>query len=314
MPNAGVLPSLSIVIPNFNQADLLRRCLASIERHAPHGTEIIVVDDGSADGSPAMVRAEFPSVRLIELSNNRGFCTAANAGWRSARSPIVELLNNDAEVTSGWAVPALQEFADNRVGSVAPLVRRLPFRSRIDSAGDVLDLIGVARKRFEGRSWLSVELCRQEVFSASASSAFYRRSALQEVGGFPEEYVSYFDDVDLGYRLRLAGWSSVLAPESQVLHWVGRSHYHARRSTQHQVARNSERFFWTNVPSKELALKAFPRMAYILALLTYKGLRGEFGPWFAGKASLLGEIPNLWTKRQWAQQLRQSRPNQGVRH
>jgi GT2 family glycosyltransferase len=304
VPEKHDAPYLSVVIPNYNQRDLLRRCLASLHQHAPDETEIIVVDDASMDGSQEMVVREFPRTRLIELTNNRGFCTAANVGWRSARGAIVELLNNDAEVCEGWATAAIAEFQDPTIGSVAPLVRRLPFRNQIDSAGDGLDAIGVARKRHEGLCWRTTPLARREVFSASASSAFYRRSALLEVGGFPEHYVSYFDDVDLGYRLRLAGWKSVFSPDSHVLHWVGQSHRHRRRTTQQQVARNSERLFWTNIPIHQLAIKSFPRMAYVITLLAYKGLKGEFGPWFAGKTALLAELPSLMKIRKETQKLR----------
>jgi GT2 family glycosyltransferase len=301
--SAEQLIPFSIVIPNFNQRDLLSRCLASIARFAPEGTEVIVVDDASQDGSADMVREEWPSVRLIALRRNAGFCVAANVGWQSARNEVVELLNNDAEVKEGWARGALAEFQDPRVAAVAPLVRRLPFQRRVDSAGDGIDFVGVARKRWEGAPFHQVEKETREVFSASASSAFYRRSALTQVGGFPEHYGSYFDDVDLGYRLRLAGWKTVFAPASEVRHWVSQSHRHASRRTQARLSRNSERFFWTNLPLPELLLRSGPRLAYLLALLSYKGLKGEFGPWFAGKVSLLAELPLLFAQRRHAQQL-----------
>lgn len=298
------LPSFSIVIPSYNQRDLLRRCLASVTQHAPSHTEVIVVDDASTDGSAQMLSTEFPQARLISLRTNQGFCIAANAGWRSAQGEIVELLNNDAEVSKGWAGPCLELFTDPRIAAVAPLVRRLPFRNRIDSAGDHVDLVGVARKRREGAAISASEAVAREVFSASASSAFYRRSALEQVGGFPEHYGSYFDDVDLGYRLRLAGWRALFQPQSTVYHWVSQSHQHTRRATQHRVSRNSEHLFWTNVPSHQLLWRGSLRLAYLLALLSYKGLKGEFGAWFAGKVSLLAEIPIVAENRSWAQQLR----------
>jgi GT2 family glycosyltransferase len=297
-------PSFSIVIPNFNQRDLLRRCLSSVKRFAPPDTEVIVVDDASSDGSISMVASEFPQVHLISLPANRGFCVAANVGWRSARGEVVELLNNDAEVSKGWAIPCLTAFSDPQIAAVAPLVRRLPFRNRIDSAGDQIDFVGVARKRREGESIERSEAVAREVFSASASSAFYRRSALEQVRGFPEHFGSYFDDVDLGYRLRLAGWRALFQPQSTVYHWVSQSHRHSRRATQHRVSRNSEHLFWTNVPTQQLLWRGALRLAYLLVLLAYKGLKGEFGAWFAGKVSLLAEIPVLAQNRSWAQQLR----------
>src|SRR5579862_8304165 len=98
--------SLSIVIPSHSRVDLLRLCLASLERHAPSPTEIIVVDDGSAGSAVSIAASEFAKVACIRLPRRRGFCIAANAGIRAARAPVVELLNDDTEVTAGWATAA----------------------------------------------------------------------------------------------------------------------------------------------------------------------------------------------------------------
>jgi len=294
---------LSIVIPTFNQWELLERCLTSVVRHAPAATEIIVVDDGSDDGTPDRVTAQFPKVRLIRHSRNRGFCAAANTGWQAAGGEIVELLNNDAEVTEGWTEEPVRCFEDPNLGAVAPLVKRLPFRRLIDSAGDEYLPYGMARKRLEGRVSSEQWLVPCEVFSASASSAFYRREAMERVGGFPERFGAYFDDVDLGFRLRLAGYHCLFVPGSVVFHWVSQSHSHSSRRLLHQVSANSERLFWTNLPAQRLVLMAGPHLAYLLALMVYKGLKGEFGPWFSGKCSLLAEIPALLRSRQWSQSL-----------
>ena len=295
--------SLSIVIPTFNQRELLDRCLASVVRFAPPDAEIIVVDDGSADGTALHVEKTWPSVRVIRLPRNRGFCAAANAGWREASGAIVELLNNDAEVSEGWTEEPLRCFEDPDLGAVAPLVRRLPFRRLIDSAGDEYLGYGLARKRLEGRSWADEELTQCEVFSASASSAFYRREAMEQVGGFPERFGAYFDDVDLGFRLRLAGYHCLFEPNSVVYHWVSQSHSHTSRQLLQQVSANSERLFWTNLSARQLAIMAGPHLAYLLALMVYKGLKGEFGPWFSGKCSLLAEIPSLLRCRHRSQTL-----------
>src|SRR5947209_9603129 len=146
--------SLSIVIPSHCRADLLRLCLASLARFAPPGTEVIVVDDGSRGEVVSRAAAEFPGVRVVRRPKPGGFCAAANAGIAAASAPVVELLNDDAEVTAGWADAALRWFADGRVAAVAPLVlqndparraRGLP--PLIDTAGDEYDPGGFAIKR-----------------------------------------------------------------------------------------------------------------------------------------------------------------------
>jgi GT2 family glycosyltransferase len=149
---------LSIVIPSHKRADLLRLCLASLERHAPPHTEVIVVDDGSPGAIVSAAAAEFAGVRVVRRAKAGGFCVAANAGIAAASAPVVELLNDDAEVTAGWATSALRWFAHPQVFAVAPLVlqndperlaRGLP--PRIDTAGDEYDRGGFARKRGHGQ-------------------------------------------------------------------------------------------------------------------------------------------------------------------
>src|SRR5205823_1048991 len=112
----------------------------SVTRHAPAATEILVVDDASPDGSVAATAAEFADVRCLRLARQSGFCAAANVGIREAVYPIVELLNDDTEVTAGWANAALARFADRAVAAVAPLVLRWPGDATpapiVDSAGD----------------------------------------------------------------------------------------------------------------------------------------------------------------------------------
>src|SRR5947209_10398194 len=148
-------PPLSVVIPSHNRPDLLKPCLASVTRHAPPGTEVLVVDDASAGGAVTEAARACPGVRLLRLGRRGGFCVAANAGCRAARHPVVELLNDDAEVTAGWAQAALARFADPAVAAVAPLVLRGPPGgsgvAHVDSAGDRYFLGGVAGKRGHGR-------------------------------------------------------------------------------------------------------------------------------------------------------------------
>ena len=199
-------PELSVVIPSHNRPDLLCACLASVTRYAPGDTEVLVVDDASAGGSVSAAASTFPGVRCLRLPRRSGFCVAANAGIRGVCGTIVELLNDDTEVTPGWAEAALAHFAGDQVAAVAPLVlcwdgsESQP--SRIDSAGDRYFVGGVAGKRGHGEPLQPRYLHCGEVFGASASSAFYRRDSLLEVGALPEDFGAYFEDVDLSFRLQ----------------------------------------------------------------------------------------------------------------
>lgn len=278
---------LSIVIPSYHRSDLLQRCLAAVTNHAPAGAEIIVVDDASPNGRSAAVARAFPGVRIVRHERQRGFCAAANAGIRASRGTVVELLNDDTEVQAGWADAALAWFEQPCVGAVAPLVLAWPNGDRIDSAGDNYFLGGVAQKRGHGQPVTEHYLQPCAVFGASASSAFYRRAALDQVGLFPESFGSYFEDVDLAWRLRRGGWRTMYEPASRVLHHIGASHGRRKRRLLEQQSCNEERVFWRNLSSRDL-WRALPRHAAVLAGKAWlRWHEGTLSPWLFGRLRVL---------------------------
>ncbi|MFO0970395.1 MAG: glycosyltransferase [Gemmataceae bacterium] len=289
-------PRLSIVIPTFNRPDLLRRCLETVTLHSPPATQVIVVDDAAPNRVVVDVVNDFPHAAHLRQPRRLGFAAAANAGIRASTGAIVELLNDDTEVQSGWAEAALAHFDDATIGAVAPLVLSWPDGTRIDSAGDRYYRGGVAAKRGHGQPLDASFLQARPVFGASASSAFYRRAALERVGLFPESFGSYFEDVDLAFRLQRAGYGAMFEPASRVLHHGGASHRPERRLLGRQSL-NEERVFWRNMPLASLP-GALPRH---LLVLIGKGLRrwseGTFWPFLWGRVRLLTEIPELLRHR-----------------
>jgi GT2 family glycosyltransferase len=291
-------PILSIIIPSHNRPDLLRTCLNTVTRYAPARTEIIVVDDGCPGGEVEAVAASFGGVRVLCLPGRRGFCAAANAGIEVARGTIVELLNDDTEVTPGWADAALLAFEDPAVAAVAPLVLCHPAvcqgdgraEFRIDSAGDTYYVGGVARKRGHRQLLNHRYLERSRVFGASASSAFYRRDVLLEVEAFSESFGAYFEDVDLAFRLHWAGYDVVFEPHSRVLHRISSSYGRPNRRLLEQQSRNEERVFWRNLPASILP-RALPRhVAALIGKAHRRWEEGTFLPFFFGRLCVLGEI------------------------
>jgi GT2 family glycosyltransferase len=290
--------------------------------HAPLETEILVVDDGSAHGQVSSVAAAFAGVQVIRLSRRRGFCAAVNAGIDAVRSSIIELLNDDTEVTAGWAEPALACFQDPIVAAVAPLVlvqrearsaeREAPGGSRfalraprftIDSAGDCYHVGGIAGKRGHGQPLGTDYLEPRPVFGASGSSGFFRRDALLQVGAFPESFQAYFEDVDLAFRLHWAGYRVLFQPASRVYHHVSASYGRARRRLLEQQSRNEECVFWRNLPTKDL-IRALPtHLAVLAAKACRRWQRGELLPFLCGRLSVLGEVPALLRHRRWLGQL-----------
>ena len=289
---------LSIVIPTHQRADLLRRCLGAVRSEAPGQTEIIVVDDASPNGCASQVAHDFGKVHVVRLPTRRGFAAAANAGIHASRGAIVELLNDDTEVQPGWADAALSWFTDPTIGAVAPLVLAWPHGDRIDSAGDRYYLGGVAGKRGHGQRLGPDFATPQVVFGVSAAAGFYRRAALDEAGLFPEEFGSYFEDVDLAFRLQRAGWRAMFEPRSRVLHHVSASHGTTRRRLLEQQSCNEERVFWRNVPGRDLRQAAPKHAAVLLGKAWKRWHEGALTPWIFGRLRVLLEAATLNRQRQ----------------
>ena len=282
-------PRLSIVIPSCVRADLLRRCLESVTTHAPAGTEVIVVDDASAGALISQTANSFTSVRTIRLPRRSGFCVAANTGIRAATAPVVELLNDDTEVTLGWAEAALVRFADPRVVAVAPLVLQLdPNRigpPLIDSAGDEYDPGGFATKRGHGVEFhATTEFgSPRPVWGVSATAGFYSRAALDLAGLFPEHFRAYFEDVDLSHRLRSLG-ETWFEPASVVWHTVSASYgKRPNRRVLEQQSCNEERVFWRNVRGRSLVRNTLRHVAVLAGKSMRRLSERQFTPWAIGR-------------------------------
>jgi GT2 family glycosyltransferase len=294
-----VPPEISIIVPSHCRTDLLQACLGSLTAHAPPGTDILVVDDGSPEGA-ASAMARRAGVRALRLAPRRGFCAAANAGIAAAAGHIVELINDDVEVSRGWAMPALRRFHDPDVASVAPLVLFPPAPGRclkVDSAGDSYYIGGIARKRFHERSLSGLDLRPAEVFGASACAGFYRRSALLRVGGFPEDFEAYFDDIDLAFRLHRAGYITCFEPASRVFHRAGSSYPARDRRLAERTSCNEELVFWRNLPASLLHRAVLPHLAVLLAKACRRWSEGNLAPFLFGRLRTLTNLAALLRHR-----------------
>jgi GT2 family glycosyltransferase len=263
--------------------------------------QVLVVDDASPAAVVSHTAAGFAGVEVHRLDSRGGFCVAANAGIARARGDIVQVLNDDTEVSAGWVEVALARFADPAVAAVTPLVLLGPPGAhsppRVDSAGDLYLPGGVARKRGHGEALGRRHLRAEPVFGASGSGSFYRRDALAAVGGFPEEFVAYFDDVDLSFRLRRAGWTIFYEPASRIHHCVSSSYGAPDADLLALQSRNEELVFWRNLSPAAL-LGTLPLH---LAVLAGKALRrwraGQLGPFLRGRLAALALLTRGGTVR-----------------
>lgn len=220
-------PDISVIVVNWNRRELLRACLESLTRQRDADFEVIVVDNGSQDGSAEMVERDFcrrPDLRVRLIANpvNRGFCAANNQGIAAARAPFIALLNNDAEADPHW-LAALRRCFDGRpqVGMAASKILVYEDPRRIDKAGHLIYLDGQNRGRGSGEIDRGQYDRLEETLWPDGCAAMYRRAMLEEIGGFDEDFFAYGDDAELGLRARWAGWTCLYTPDAVVRHHRG---------------------------------------------------------------------------------------------
>ena len=208
-PACGV----SVVIPTWNGRRWLPGCLRSLAVQTRPPAAVIVVDNGSVDGSLDYLRAEHPEVRVLALGANTGFAHAANRGIEAATGELVALVNPDVELAPDWLERMAAPLrADDGVAAVAGKMLSLADPRIVYDAGDILRRDGAClqrgRRHRDDGSWEAPG----EVFGACAGAAVYRRAAVRSVGGFDERYFAYLEDVDLALALRAAGWRCAYEP------------------------------------------------------------------------------------------------------
>ena len=213
------MKTISVIIVNLNGGEYLADCLDSLSAQTFQDFEVIVVDNGSTDGSPERVRKDYPAAKVVALGENTGFAKGNNIGFRGSSSPFVATLNNDTLVDPNW-LQALYGAAqeDRTIGMVASKIFLGREGNELDSAGMLLYPDGMTRQRGRGVRDDGQFDAPGEVLFPSACAALYRREMLEETGFFDEDFFSYCEDADLGLRGRLAGWKAVLAPRAVVRH------------------------------------------------------------------------------------------------
>lgn len=274
-------PLASIIILNYNGKKYLRDCLEAVLNQNYQNKEIILVDNGSGDGSVEFIRENFPVVKLIANKRNLGFAQGNNQGLALAGGEYIIALNNDTVVDQNWLSGLIADVQkDQRIGLVASKIFSAANPKEIDSAGVNVCLDGMAR----GRGRLELDTGQyekiEEILLPSACAALYRREMLEEVGFFDEDFFAYCEDTDLGLRARLAGWRAVLAPKAKVWHRYSATSGQYSPLKAFLVERNHLWVVLKNFPLRLVLL--FPVFTFyrlclqVLAILTGRGAAGEF--------------------------------------
>ncbi|MDD7218786.1 MAG: glycosyltransferase family 2 protein [Clostridia bacterium] len=249
------MQEVSVIIPNFNGKPYLEGVLRSLEHQSTDNFEVILVDNGSSDGSCEYVSQFFPWVRLIRLSENFGFCRAVNEGIKASGSPYVLLLNNDIEADEYFIEEMTASIKRHKKAfSCAAKMIQFHDRTRLDDAGNYYCALGWAFARGKGKDIHSYKK-EEKIFSACAGAAIYRREILDRIGYFDEEHFAYLEDMDIGYRARIFGYENWYAPKAVVYH-IG-SGTTGSRYNQFKIrysSRNNIYMLYKNMPFLQLIL------------------------------------------------------------
>lgn len=301
-PSGFHVPAVSVIVVNWNGKHLLPDCLDSLSRQTFADFEVVLVDNGSADGSVEFVAVKYPDVRIIALSENLGFCGGNNAGIRATRSEYVVLLNNDTEVEPDW-LAELWAYMVAHPGTAASDSKVLYFdrRNILWGAGAEYSAAGTAACRGQGLPDGPDFMFPREVFGAVACSAIYRRAALEDVGLLDEDFFAGYEDVDWSFRARLRGYSIANVPSSRVYHKVSATHVHNSERFVYHGQRNVVAVFVKNMPAPLFYLYLPLHLFYGLGAAVYFVAIGRGRAYLRGRRDALLSLPHLLRKRRGVQ-------------
>ncbi|MTD42883.1 glycosyltransferase [Conexibacter sp. W3-3-2] len=286
-PRRAAVVRTTAVVPAWNGRGWLPGLLASIDAQERPFDELVIVDNGSRDGTADWLAATRPDVVVLREDRNRGFAAAANRGIAAAHGERIALLNTDVELAPDWHVRLADRLdGDPRLASVASKLVRLDDPGTVDDAGDRLRRDGVCEQRGAGRPDDGRFDVPGEVFSACAGAALYRRDAVLAVGGFDERLFSYLEDVELGLRLALAGWRCGYEP-AVARHAGGGSSGQLARPVSGWVARNTLLLVARAWPWRWAGPVVYRQLAWTLHAARERRLRAHLGG-LASALPLLG--------------------------
>ena len=261
----------SVVIPNYNGIRYLKNCLLSLQKCEGEDFEVIVVDNGSTDGSDLLPDSLKLNVRLIKLNENTGFAHAVNVGIREAKGEYVILLNNDTEVESGFVRKLTEALKKNRKAfSASAMMVDMNNREVLDGAGDYYCALGWAFAYGKGKKTEECDKGRK-IFSSCAGACIYDKAKLEIKGLFAELHFAYLEDVDLGYRARIAGFDNIYEPAAVVYH--AGSGFSGSRYNEFKIklsSRNSVYLILKNMPILQLIINLpFIVFGYLIKTLFF---------------------------------------------
>jgi len=297
---------ISVIVVNYNGKKFLDNCLSSLVTQTYSDFEVIVVDNGSSDNSPAYIRERYPSIILVEAGANLGFAAGTNAGIRTAKGDFVLTLNNDTISDPHLLEEIVQPMlSDPSVGSCG--AKMLFPDGRINSTSLCISRSGAAWERGMGEMDHGQYDVAEEIFGPCAGAALYRRLMLDEIGLFDEDFFLFFEDVDLAFRARLASWKCMYVPTARVVHIRGGTANPGSDTAVYYGNRNTIWYVVKNFPTRIFILSLPWILGRNFAVITYYFLSGNFHAIVRAKIDAIKGLPHMLRKRRFINKNVQSR-------
>ena len=296
---------VTVIIVNWNSGTLLAKCIEFIRKQTMRPDHIVIVDNASMDDSVAALKT-YDRVTVRVSNVNLGFAAGNNLALAECDTEFVALLNPDAFPKEDW-LERLVASADTHT-HIAMFGSRQLCQDKpdvLDGIGDLYHWSGLVLRNRHSMRQCDADLVSREIFSPCAAAALYRRQALVDAGGFDEDYFCYVEDVDLGFRLRLAGHKAMYVPEA-VVHHVGSATTGGKRSD-FSVYYGHRNLVWTfvkDVPGILFWLLLPLHAAMNLASVLWFALQGRGGVILRAKCDALLGLPKMWRKRRAIQSTR----------
>jgi len=292
-------PLIEIVIPNWNGKRFLQGCLDSLSQQTCRHFSVTVVDNGSTDGSVALLERDFPAVKVLRFPENRGFSMAVNAGIEQSVAPWILLLNNDMEVEQS-CLAALERSIEQYQGYDFFALKMLNFHQRalLDGAGDGALRGGVGYRLGTMEAAGPPYDTDRDVFGACAGAALYRRDFFTRVGLFDNDFFAYLEDVDLNMRAGRIGCRCRFLASAIVYH-IGSATSGSKINplTIRLSTRNNLNVLVKNYPFS-LIFKYLPVIClYQAAWLFFVLKKKMFFPYLQGLLQFFKQMPQMMAKR-----------------
>lgn len=240
------------VVPNWNGRDFIKKCLDSLAKQSLT-TQVVVVDNGSVDGSVEFIKKNYPKIEVLRLEKNRGFTGGVNHGIKYALkegAQYVALLNNDAVAETDWLENLYLVADKHKTTGIVTGKMLMSDKKHIDTAGELYSTRGLPFPRGRNEVDEGQYDKAEYIFGASGGASLYKSEMLKDIGLFDEDFFAYFEDVDLSFRAQRAGWKVFYEPKAVVYHEIGKTSSRYGSFTRYHSIKNAILLYNRNMPGR----------------------------------------------------------------